>query len=114
RTGFLCGSAYEWGQHTRISRAVGVSDDDIARVPAGPDAAGWSDHDAAVLRAADELHGSSRIGDATWATLAEAYDERQLLELCFVIGQYHMVAFALRSCGVAPEEGLEPLPEPPG
>ena len=49
----------------------GVTDDEIERVKAGPDADGWSPLDALLLRAADELHDDACITDATWAALAE-------------------------------------------
>ena len=103
RAGYLCRAHYEWGQHVAIGRAAGLTDDEIARVPAGADAEGWSAEDAALLRAADELHRDSRIGDATWAALAERWDEPQLIEICMVVGQYHLVAFTLNSLGVEPE-----------
>ena len=64
---------------------------------------GWSDADALLLRATDELHADSRIGDATWAALAEQWDDQQLIELCMVVGQYHLVAMTLNSLGVEPE-----------
>ncbi|HEY9557603.1 MAG TPA: carboxymuconolactone decarboxylase family protein [Acidimicrobiales bacterium] len=111
RTAWHCRAHYEWGQHVAIARDAGVSDDEIARIPAGPDAEGWSSEDAALLRAADELHADSRIGDATWAALAERYDEAQLIELCMVVGQYHLVAFTLNSLGVQAEPGLPEMPE---
>jgi hypothetical protein len=62
----LCRSEYEWGQHARIARQVGATDEEIERVAAGPDAPGWSELDTLVLRAADELIEGFRIGDATW------------------------------------------------
>jgi alkylhydroperoxidase family enzyme len=110
RTAWHCRAHYEWGQHVAIARDAGVGDDEIDRVPAGPDAPGWSPADAALLRAADELHASSRVGDATWAVLADRYDEQQLIELCMVVGQYHLVAFTLNSLGVEPEPGLPEMP----
>ena len=58
------------------------------------------------MRAADELHADSRIGDATWAALAERYTTEQLIEVPMVVGQYHLVAFTLNSLGVPLEEGL--------
>ena len=100
RTGHLCDSGYELHQHNRIAADAGVTADELERVAAGPDADGWDPFDAALLRAADELHASSRIGDGTWAALAERYDERQLIEVCMVVGQYHLVAFTLNSIGV--------------
>jgi 4-carboxymuconolactone decarboxylase len=110
RAGYLCRAHYEWGQHVAIGRAAGLTDDEIARVPAGADAEGWSAEDAALLRAADELHRDSRISDATWAALAERWDEPQLIEICMVVGQYHLVAFTLNSLGVQREDGVEGLP----
>ena len=100
----------EWGQHVRISEAGGIDRETIDRVAAGPDADGWTDTEAALLRAADELHRDAKIGDATWAALADAYNEEQLIEIPMLVGQYHMVAFALNSLGVEQDEGLEGLP----
>ena len=105
RTAHLCDAEYEWGQHTRIAREAGVTDEEIQRVPGGPDAEGWSEFDAALLRAVDELHTSARISDATWGVLASRYDEKQLIELPMLVGQYHLVAFTLNSLGVQLESG---------
>jgi len=110
RTAVLCRSSYEWGQHVRISLDGGIQREVIDRVLDGPDAKGWSEQEAALLRAADELHEDSRISDATWAKLAESYDTEQLIEATMVVGHYHMVAFALNSFGVELDDGLEPLP----
>jgi 4-carboxymuconolactone decarboxylase len=110
RTGLNCGSPYEWGQHARIAVNGGISRETVDRVAAGPDAEGWTDRQAALLRAADELHADNVISDATWGSLAAELDERQLIEVCMLVGQYHLVAFMLNSVGVQPEPGLEPLP----
>ena len=109
RTGWLCRSPYEWGQHVLISRTVGITDDEIERVKAGPDAPGWSEDDATLLRAVDELHRDHVIGDATWAALSARYDERQLIEVPMVVGHYHLVAMTLNSLGVQREPGVPGL-----
>lgn len=109
RTGWRCASPYEWGQHVIIGRQCGITDGEIERVKAGPDAPGWDDFDAALLGAADELHDDHCIGDATWATLAARYDERQLVEVPMVVGHYHLVAFTLNSLGVQREPGVPGL-----
>lgn len=103
RTGYLCRAPYEWGQHVTIGLAAGLTEEEIARVADGPDADGWSADEALLLRATDELHTDSRIGDATWAALAERWDDQQLIEVCMVVGQYHLVSFTLNSLGVEPE-----------
>jgi alkylhydroperoxidase family enzyme len=110
RTALNCASPYEWGQHVRISEAGGIDRETIDRVVDGPDADGWSDSESALLRAADELHADAKIGDETWAELAKAYDEKQLIEIPMLVGQYHMVAFTLNSLGVEQDPGLEDLP----
>ncbi len=112
RTGWLCQSDYEWGQHVLIARQSGLTDDEIRRVKVGPDAAGWEPFDATLLRAADELHADARINDATWAGLAARYDERQLIELPMLAGHYHLVAFTLNSLGVEREPGVPGLSQP--
>lgn len=110
RTGFNCGSAYEWGQHVRIGLAVGLTREEIDRIPDGPSAEGWTDGDAMLLRACDELHTDNVISDATWEALESAYSTEQMIELPMLIGHYHMVAFTLRSLGVQLDQGLEDLP----
>jgi alkylhydroperoxidase family enzyme len=110
RTGYNCLSAYEWGQHVRVSESLGIDREEILRVALGPEAEGWTAADAALLGAADELHEHAKISDRTWARLSECYDERGLIELTMLVGHYHMVAYALNSLEVELDEGLEGLP----
>lgn len=109
RIGWLCRAGYEWGQHVLIGRESGLTDDEIQRIKAGPEAAGWSDGDRALLRAVDELHADAHISDATWAALAEAWSTQQLMDLVFTVGQYNLVSMALNTFGVQPDPGLPTL-----
>ena len=104
RTCWVCDADYDFVHHITVSRALDFSDDLIERVKAGPDAAGWSDHDAALLRAVDELHADSLISDATWSTLAERYSTEQLMDVVFCVGQYVLVSMAVKSFGVQLED----------
>ena len=106
RTGWHCHSVYEWGQHAIIGRQAGLTDDELRRIQAGPDAPGWDAFDATLLRAADELHDDSCISDTTWRALARHYDERQLVEIPMLVGHYHLVAFTLNTLGVQREPGV--------
>jgi alkylhydroperoxidase family enzyme len=106
RIGWLCRSAYEWGQHVIIARGVGMTDEDIARVAAGPDAAGWTEAEALIVRATDELHEDARIGDATWAAITKHFDRQQCMDLVFAVGQYNLVSMALNTFGVVPDAGV--------
>jgi 4-carboxymuconolactone decarboxylase len=110
RTAWNCRADYEWGQHEKIGLMCGLSADEIARVAKGPDAAGWDAFDATLLRAADELHSDACLSEATWKALAARYQTKQLVEVPMLVGQYHMLAFALNSIGVQREPGINDLP----
>ena len=69
----------------------------------GATAPGWSARRALLLRAVDELHADRRIGDELWAGLRAQYDERELIELCMLVGHYEMLAMTLLSLGVEPD-----------
>lgn len=103
RTAAVCGSSFERVQHEKLARREGIDDADIARTTDGPDAAGWTPDDAAVVRAADELLSAWTVTDATWADLAARFDERQLMDLVFTVGSYAMFAMACSAFGVRPD-----------
>ncbi len=107
RIGWLCQSEYEWAQHKVIGRATGLKDDEIARIKLGPDAPGWDPFDAALIRAADELHADAFVSDATWNALAKRYNSQQLIDVVFAVGQYNMVSMVLNTMGVQLDEGVD-------
>ncbi len=111
RIGWLCQAEYEWTQHVGIAKLCGLEDDDIARIAAGPDAAGLDPFDRTQLRAVDELRHDSFISNATWDALSARYNTQQLMDLIFTVGQYQLVSMALNSLGVQLEEKTERLPE---
>ena len=111
RIGWLCQAKYEFGQHTISGKQAGLTDKEILRITRGPDDPRWSDFDAALIRAVDELHHDAIISDATWNTLSTRYDEKQLMDVVFTVGQYNMVSWALNSFGVQLDEGVPGFPE---
>lgn len=111
RVGWLCQAPYEWGQHALIAKHCDLDEEEIRRIAEGPDAEGWSPVERALIRAADELNADACISDATWAELAAHYDTKQLIDIVFTVGQYHLVSMALNTLGVQPEPALPPLPE---
>lgn len=109
RVGWRCGSEYEFGQHTIIGRRSGLTDEEVARLAAeGLD--GWSDDDAALVRAADELVAEKAIGDETWAALTARWDDQQVIDLVFAVGQYVLVSMALNTFRVQRDEGVPGWP----
>ena len=102
------------GRSTSRSRATsGITDDEIARVADGPDAAGWDPFDALLAaRGRRAARRRSALTDATYAALAERYDEQQLLDLVFTVGQYHLVSMALNTFRVERDDGVTGVPIP--
>jgi alkylhydroperoxidase family enzyme len=110
RVAWNCRSEFEWGHHADYARDAGLSDEEIARVPLGANAHGWSATERALLEAADELHGRQLVSDEVWSKLAANYDEKQLIEILFVVGEYTMLSMVVNSSGVELEPGYERLP----
>lgn len=116
RTGWRCRSPYEFGQHVIVGRGAGCTDEEIARVAEGPDAPGWTELEAAAIRAADDLYDHDTIGPATWTALTGHLSDQQILDVVFTVGQYTLVSYALNATAVARDDGIdEPgIPIPPG
>lgn len=104
RVAVLCGSDYEWNQHVRLGIEAGLSIEEIGLVAGGPDGPSWGSRDRALLRATDELVGEHRVSDQVWGEICRHLDERAMIELCFLVGNYVMVAGTLNALGVVPED----------
>lgn len=105
RIGWLNQAEYEFAQHELIARRGGFTDHDIERIKQGP-GAGWNEHEAALVQAADDLFENSVVSDATWATLAKSYSTEQMMDAVFTVGQYNLVSWALNSFGVPLDDFL--------
>ena len=93
RTGWLCQAPYEFGEHVNQARRAGFTDDEIERITIGSSDPSWTQHESAILKAVEELHGNAMISDATWAQLALKLNEHQLVELLILIGQFVGTAY---------------------
>ena len=103
RTGFLCGSGYEWTQHVEIALRAGLTQADIDAIKGN--AATWPPADAALIAACDELHDDQCVSDATWTALKAHFTDKQCLDVVFTAGQYTQVSMMLNSFGVQLDEG---------
>ena len=65
--------------------------------------------EADLLAATDQLIDGYRIDDDTWGRLAEQLDERQLVELVFVVGTYTGLAMAFNSFGLQLDPELQEI-----
>ena len=95
RVAHLRSCAYEWEHHVLLGRRAGIGAAELARVQEGPGAAGWSEREAALLAAVDELHARQDLADATWAALRAHLDERRAIEFVLLVAHYEMLATAI-------------------
>lgn len=109
RTGFLCRCGYEFAQHVPLGLRAGLSPEEIEAIKHG--AAGWSDAEAVLIRAADELHADAFISSATWDVLRRHYSDRQCMDIVFTVGQYVQISMFLNTFGVQIDEGLASDPD---
>lgn len=103
RVAHLCRCEYEWDHHQRFALTTGLTAEDVERVRRGADADGWTPRQRTMLQAADELHTDRVIGEPTWSVLRQHLSERELIELCLLVGHYEMLAMTLNSLRVEPD-----------
>jgi len=105
RTCARAGAEYEWGVHVlAFGKPLGLTDQQIAAtVDGSAEDPVWSEHDAQLIRLADELHESCSVSDALWADLTERFTSDQLLELVITAGWYRLLSYVINAAGVEHE-----------
>jgi 4-carboxymuconolactone decarboxylase len=109
RISWLRRMEYEYVQHVILGMRAGLTEAELERAQAGPDAAGWDEFEADVLRAVDELYADARIGTATWSKLTSRFDTNQILDLIFLVGCYDALGMAISSFDIPLEPGVKTL-----
>jgi 4-carboxymuconolactone decarboxylase len=107
RTGWNCASGYVLAQHRRAALTGDMTREDLQRIRRGPSAEGWDPFEAALVRAADELHADETVSDDTWSDLTERFGEDELIEAVTLVGYYHLMSFMLNALGVPIEPGTD-------
>ena len=99
-----CHSEFERVEHTGFARETGITEAELALLERhdGPDAPEWSEREAALLRATDELATTCSITDATWVALARHFTAGELVEIPFVAGQYTMLSMVANALEIGP------------
>ncbi len=104
RTAHNTGSEYEWSHHVVRSRAIGMSEEEIDRVRHGAGARGWTEEEALLLKAADDMYADKEIARPTWAAMCAIFGDQQLLDIIFTVGTYFIMATILKTAEVPDEE----------
>lgn len=124
RTSWLLKAEYEWHYHVGYAIAAGMTMDEIGAVRDGPASSVWADkgEDRAVLQAVDGLVNHSHISDENWEGLTRSFNDQQLMDLVFTVGNYAMFSWAIAAFGIPLEDGIDKIGfdlktasgEPPG
>jgi alkylhydroperoxidase family enzyme len=111
RIGWRTGSEYVFCQHVRISRELGIPDEEILGVRDPQRCHVYSNTDRAVLHLADELHEDAEATRATWAELEKAFAHDELVELLLIAGFWRMAAGFVKSAKIPLDAGVPSWPE---
>ena len=111
RLGWTTASEYEWAQHWRVARELGIQHEDLLAVRDWRGSDRFSAADRAVLAATDETLETGTISSETWELCrAHVGGTEELLELVAAIGNWRMISSLLRSLEIPIEAGMESWP----
>ena len=111
RIGWRTGSEYVFCNHVRISRDLGIRDEEILGVRDPQRCPAYSQTDHALLHLADELHECAEVTRATWAALEKAFARDELVELLLIAGFWRMAAGFVKSAKIPLDAGVPSWPE---
>ncbi len=98
RSGFVKGSQFVFSQHSKASRAAGLSEEQVAALPAWQTSDVFSPAERAVLAYTDEVMlADGRVQDATFDALREHLSEEEVLELTYAVASYGLHATMCRA-----------------
>jgi AhpD family alkylhydroperoxidase len=91
---------YMWSEHLEIAERAGLTVEEIDEVRSESGLRSGSSRDNLLLSAADELVANHTLSDGLWQSLSEVFEERQLIEIIFVVGSWVCLAMFLNSAGL--------------
>jgi alkylhydroperoxidase family enzyme len=96
-------SAYEWHQHVPIALRVGLAPEEISDVAVGTSAERFTERQRALLSLCDELLAGGSVSNGTWRAVEASLSEREMIELCLLVGHYQGLASAIAALGIQVE-----------
>lgn len=105
RVAWQCGAAYEWWHHVPLALRARLRPDEIAAAAGAPPAAGLSERQRVLVAFTDELLAQRALSDDTWQAARQTLTERQVIEMCLLIGHYQGLASAIGGLGIQLEDG---------
>ncbi|HEY6418126.1 MAG TPA: carboxymuconolactone decarboxylase family protein [Candidatus Binataceae bacterium] len=97
RTGIVGDSRFEYSQHLKVARMVGVAADKLADIKGWALSDKFTPAERAVMQATDEIVGRNLVEDESFAALKNHLSDEQILELFYVIGLWRMHGMIVRA-----------------
>jgi AhpD family alkylhydroperoxidase len=104
RTAALNHCDYELDHHRRLGARAGLSESEITRA-IDPASSGWSERDAALLDAANQLSAERDLDDPTWQRLRNHLTEPEAIEFLLLTGHYSMLATFINTLRIPLDAG---------
>lgn len=97
RTGIVGDSKFEYSQHLKVGRMVGLSEEKLTAIKGWTTSDMFSPVERAVMAATDEILSRNLVEDATFTALQKHLSDPEILELFVVIGLWRMHGLIVRA-----------------
>lgn len=106
----LVGCAYEWGGQAAFWGPIaGVSNEECDALVTGA-ALAWSDDEAVLIGAVDELERTGSWTTDTWNALGRSLDDEQRMELLIAVGWYRTICTLCNGMALPVDGWMRPWP----
>ena len=105
----VSGSQFEWWAHERRALEEGVPQEVCDALREGRRPASLSEEEAVLFDFGVEQLTAPEVSDATFSRAKEAFGERGVVDLAYLLGFYGMIAGVLKVAAVLPPDGSAPL-----
>jgi len=117
RAAIVGDSRFEYSQHLKVARMVGISEDKLAAIKGWITSDQFDAAERAVMAAADEMVGRNLIEDATFANLKRHFSEAQIMEIVYVVALWRMHGMIVRALHLEYDDDttarMQEIPAPP-
>jgi alkylhydroperoxidase family enzyme len=103
RVAHVTRSNYEWTQHVRLARNIGLSDAEIDAIAVDGPVTGLDEEGRLLCRVAEEISRDVRLSDEALSAILKRYGVRQSTELILCCSYFNMLSRFLESTRVALE-----------
>jgi alkylhydroperoxidase family enzyme len=105
RVAWRCRSVYEWRQHVPLALRIGLTPQQIDDIAADHSSNSLSERRQTLLAVTDDLLAERAISEPAWRRARAVLTDRELIELCLLIGHYQGLASAIGGLAIEPESG---------